>query len=306
MNHFLLIRCYSCFLCPMCSSQLCGLVDETTSSWEWTCFACNWKSSLKAPTLLELKCWIFGISKIVAISNQQIQQSQNSELNVLKSAAECVRFELGLSEPSQPSPYSMPYTHSKQLNSQVHQEQLDDIRRQQEKILSQFDNEAPTLPFHPSLRAKRIVKCLSCNQDGSSGLLFKAQGQPLLGDSSLFCCLFRINCRVKGHDSWFRVASLGLYSVPQFSIIQHDDDHIMLRIRNVPFVYWLQLACFGPLVLYYGRYQSNDCWGGTSLSCIVIPCSCELCSSLIWWNYWYVWIVVFRFSWLWATENCEQ
>ena len=49
-------RCFSCFLCPMCNSQLCGLVDETTSSWEWTCFGCSWKSSLNAPTLLELKC----------------------------------------------------------------------------------------------------------------------------------------------------------------------------------------------------------------------------------------------------------
>ncbi|KAK8806277.1 hypothetical protein WA171_007361, partial [Blastocystis sp. BT1] len=205
-------RCFSCFLCPMCNSQLCGLVDETTSSWEWTCFGCSWKSSLNAPTLLELK----------SISNKLIQQSQNNELNTLKSAAECVRFELGLSENTQPSPYSIPYTHSKKSNTQIHEERLVDIRRQQERIQSQIRTESLTLPFHPSLRAKRIIKCLSCNQEGSSGLLFKAQGQPLLGDSSL----------VKGHDSWFRVATLGLYSVPQFSIVQHDDENILLRIRN--------------------------------------------------------------------------
>ena len=157
-------------------------------------------------------------------------------MNTLKSAAECVRFELGLSENTQPSPYSIPYTHSKKSNTQIHEERLVDIRRQQERIQSQIKTESLTLPFHPSLRAKRIIKCLSCNQEGSSGLLFKAQGQPLLGDSSLSSCFIGISCRVKGHDSWFRVATLGLYSVPQFSIVQHDDENILLRIRNVSII----------------------------------------------------------------------
>ena len=301
----MIIRCFSCFLCPICNSQLCGLKDENTSCWEWTCFGCSWKSLLNATTLSELKCLKYWWIWYIAISNNQINQNRENELNTLKSAAECVRFELGLSDNVRPSPYDMPYTHSKKSNAQIREEKQTVVHQQQDKIESQLCATSLTLPVHPSLRAKRTIKCLSCSQEGISGLLCKPQVQPLLGDSSLFIWFIYMSHRVKGHDSWFRVANLGLFSVPQFSVVRREKENIFLRIRNVWFISHLHSAWCRSIILHHGRHDCNNCRIIANPLIVVVTDSCELYYSFVWWNHGYWFLILVNCSWLWPFKNSE-
>lgn len=186
-----IFSCHACYLCPQCKSQLSAmkLKQEKTEeeiSVVWNCSYCNWNSkqcSISANSVSLLKGYKSVYVWSIEITSKTILSIEQENKEMIKSAAECISFELNLKPQNQSSYYlaSLPQKSSTDEKYKMEQkERIDTIRKQ----ISYKSRQS--LPIPSKLRIKSTITCQTCKKKDELSLLVKPQIQPILGDSSLF------------------------------------------------------------------------------------------------------------------------
>lgn len=182
--------CHACYLCPQCKSQLSArkLKPENTEeeiSIVWNCSYCNWNSkqcSISANSVSLLKGWKHVCMWLVDITSKTIISIEQENKQMIKSAAECISYELNL-KPQNPSSY---YLASLPLKSSTDEKYKMEQKEHIESIRNQICYKSrKSLPIPSKLRTKSTITCQTCKNKDELTLLVKPQIQPILGDSSL-------------------------------------------------------------------------------------------------------------------------
>ena len=156
----------------------------------WNCPHCDWASSecgVSSSSLSGLQGCSLCFGSYLAETNNRLSKIYQKQSNQIRDAAECIRYELGLSESNPSHLLSAPMALQLPLITKYHEEQLDTVKQIQSQLreASLESDERCSLPQPASLRAKKTVKCAHCVSTGAQGLLSKAHIQPLFGDSLL-------------------------------------------------------------------------------------------------------------------------